>query len=97
MVSWLGFSTCTAVARVPSLVWEVRSHVKLLYTAAKTKRKNPKTEKENKLHLLLQPVHLRGRRRRTDGGGFARTAVLPREQDARGEERRENLGKDDDD
>ena len=30
-------------------------------------------------------------------GGFARTAVLPREQDARGEERRENLGKDDDD
>ena len=31
MVWWLGFSTFTTVARVQSLVWELRSHIKALH------------------------------------------------------------------
>ena len=38
VVWWLGFSTFTAAAQVKSLVWELRSHFKLLHAAAKKRR-----------------------------------------------------------
>ena len=36
MVQWLGLGAFTAVAWVQSLVWELRSHIKLLRTTAKS-------------------------------------------------------------
>ena len=35
VVQWLGLSAFTAMAWVQSLVWELRSHVKLLHAVAK--------------------------------------------------------------
>ena len=39
MVSWLGFSTFTSASLVQCLVWELKSHIKLLHATANKNRK----------------------------------------------------------
>lgn len=42
MVWWLGLGAFTAVALVQSLVWDLRSHIKLLQTVAKKGKEKKK-------------------------------------------------------
>ena len=42
MVLWSGFGAFTAAAQVQSLVWELRSHLKLLHAVAKKGKKKKK-------------------------------------------------------
>ena len=44
VVHWIGFGTFTTVAQVQSLVWELRSLIKLLH--AEPKKKKKKREKD---------------------------------------------------
>ena len=39
MVKWLGLGALTTAAQVQSLVWELRSHSKVLHAKAKKKKK----------------------------------------------------------
>lgn len=45
-VYWLELSTLTSVACVQSLGWELRSHIKLLHTAARKKKKKEQTSEK---------------------------------------------------
>ena len=46
VVWWLGFSAFTAVAWVQSLIWELRSHIKLLHAGQKNPKKMVREEKK---------------------------------------------------
>ena len=52
MICRLGLHTFTTVALVQSLVWELRSHIKLLHTLAEKKKK--------KMHIQELPSWLSG-------------------------------------
>ena len=53
MVQRLGFSAFTAMAWFQSLVWELRSHIKLLHAVIKRKIEKEKERRKERNYFLL--------------------------------------------
>jgi len=49
----LGLGTFTTAAWVQSVVWHLRSHIKLLHAVAKTKNKQTKNKKKLRVRALV--------------------------------------------